>query len=1039
MVTAGTKYLYSTSNGAREKLQIVPEKDIREGRNRGRERLHRIFRETQSNLILSRLLQSTRVRKLARASGAMARVLHHPHCLPSSANTHINKPPQITRLSQKSTSRRENCGLGTLKQAFDFVTDLLTNQNCTNSFRFSLDEAYGSILDLCAAQKAVFQGQQIHARVVTSGGALDRDFLTTKLVFMYGKCGYLPHARYLFDEMSHKTVFAWNALIGAYVSSGNPLGALELYREMQETGVRVDSCTFPLVLKCCGAVQDLHLGTEIHGFAIKSGFISVVFVVNSLVTMYAKCNCIDEAIQLFNGISEKDDVVSWNSIMSALLQHGRHIEVLQLFREMWMVGIFMNSYTVVSVLEACAALSLGKLGREIHAFLLKSGRKLHIFEANALVVMYARSGQMGEAVQVFNEMDEKDKVSWNSVLSGYVQNGLYAEALRFFCDSQQKGHKPDQVSVISIASASGRLGKVLNGMEAHAFALKHEFDSDLQVGNTLIDMYGKCSCVNYAERIFRKMPTKDFITWTTIIATQAQNNSYLEALQLFREVEMEGMKVDSMMIGSILIALSGLKCISHVKEIHGYVIRHGLLDLVLQNSLLDAYSESEKVEEACRLFEGMVTRDVVSWTSMISCLVHNGLASKALDLFRHMVQTGVESDSVTLVSVLSAVSNLSALRKGKEIHGFIIRHCFVMEGSICSSLVDMYSSCGSVDNSYKVFERIECKDMVLWTSMINACGMHGRGKEAINLFDRVEETGLAPDHITFLALLYACSHSGLMEEGKKYLAMMRSRYNLEPWPEHYATVVDLLGRSACVDEAYEFIRNMPIAPTTVIWCALLGACRVHSNHEIGEIAAQKLLELEPGNPGNYVLASNLFAAKQKWGDVEEIRLTMKKRGLKKNPACSWIEVGNKVHSFVVKDQSHPQSTEIYSKLNEMTKKLQNEGGYVADTKYVLHDISEEEKVKRLHGHSERLAISFGLINTNKNTPIRITKNLRVCGDCHQFAKLVSKLYEREIVVRDGNSLSKKSVPACTVTVTAIEPLDKHQGSPSKPGRTLGRL
>ncbi|XP_068635133.1 pentatricopeptide repeat-containing protein At3g63370, chloroplastic [Aristolochia californica] len=933
----------------------------------------------------------------------MARVLHHSHCLPSSANTHINNPPKIIRLSQKSAaSLREICGQGTLKQAFNSVSDLLTDQNSTDSYRSSLEEAYGSILDLCAAQKAVFQGQQIHARVVSSGAALDREFLSTKLVFMYGKCGYLPQAQYLFDEMSQKTVFTWNALIGAYASNGRPLGAIELYREIRETGVGVDSCTFPLILKSCGAVQDLDLGTEIHGFAIKSGFVSVVFVINSLVAMYAKCNCISEAMKLFDGMNEKGDVVSWNSIMSALLQHGQYVEVLQLFREMQKIGTSVNSYTVVSVLEACAELSLVKLGMEIHASLLKSGRELHIFEANALVVMYSKAGQMGEAVRVFEKMDEKDKVSWNSMLSSYVQNGFYTEALGFFHDAQRMGHRPDQVSVISIASASGRLGKVLNGMEAHAFAVKHGFDSDLQVANTLIDMYGKCSYVNYAGRIFLKIPTKDFITWTTFIATHAQNSSYFEALQLFREVQREGMKVDSMMIGSILIALSGLKCVSHVKEIHAYVIRHGLFDLVLQNSLLDVYGECGKVKEACRLFEGMVTRDVVSWTSMISCLVHNGFASESLNVFHQMVETGVQSDSVTLVSLLSAVSNLSALRKGKEIHGFVIRHCFVMDGSICSSLVDMYSSCGNVDNAYKVFEGINCKDTVSWTSMINACGMHGRGKEAINLFNRMEETGLAPDHITFLALLYACSHSGLIEEGKRYLEIMKSKHNLEPWPEHYASVVDLLGRSACVNEAYEFIRNMPIAPTTEIWCALLGACRVHSNHEIGEVAAQKLLELDPENPGNYVLASNFFAAKEGWGEVEEIRLTMKKRGLKKSPACSWTEVGNKVHSFVVKDRSHPQTTEIYSKLGEITKKLQTEGGYVADTKYVLHDLSEEEKVKRLSGHSERLAIAFGLINTNKGTPIRITKNLRVCGDCHQFTKLVSKLYEREIVVRDSN-------------------------------------
>ncbi|KAK1309856.1 Pentatricopeptide repeat-containing protein [Acorus calamus] len=273
--------------------------------------------------------------------------------------------------------------------------------------------------------------------------------------------------------------------------------------------------------------------------------------------------------------------------------------------------------------------------------------------------------------------------------------------------------------------------------------------------------------------------------------------------------------------------------------------------------------------------------------------------------------------------------------------------------------------------------------------------MHGRGTKAIDLFTKMKETGCIPDQVTFLALLYACSHSGLVDEGKIFLDMMTNEYGLEAWPEHYACAVDLLGRSNHISKAYEFIEAMPIEPTSVVWCALLGACQVHSDTQMGAIAAHKLLKLDPENPGHYVFVSNVFASSRRWEEVENVRLKMKERGLVKNPACSWIEVGNKLHSFVARDRLHPNSKEIYMKLNQIMERLEKEEGYVGDTKFVLHNVSEEEKLKMLHGHSERLSIAFGLIGTSEGTPIRITKNLQVCGDCHRFTQLVSKLFERK--------------------------------------------
>ncbi|KAK9747713.1 hypothetical protein RND81_02G010800 [Saponaria officinalis] len=880
-----------------------------------------------------------------------------------------------------------------LKQAFNSLTNYLINQN--------VDEAYSSVLEICAENKALKEGQQIHAHVITSNGHNNLVFLRTKLVFMYGKCGSVLDAKKVFDEMPERTIFSWNAMLGAYVSNGHPWDALELYREMRVFDVMVDACTFPCILKACGLIKDLKVGTEIHGYALKCGFDYNGFIVNALVSMYFKCEDINGARSLFDRIDDRDDIVLWNSIISAYAANGRTLEVVTLLREMQKIGVKMNSYTYVCTLQACEE-PLRRLGMELHAAILKSNDIVHLYVANALLVMYARCGRMREAAQIFYNMMEKDNVSWNSMLSGYVQNGCYDEALRFFSEMVVGGFRADAVSLISIVGASGRLKNVLNGMEAHGFAIKHGFDTDIQVANSLIDMYAKCCQTSYMDRVFRNMLTKDVISWTTVIAGYAQNGWYENALDLFREVMSEGVEIDAMMIGSVLLACSSLKQIRHVKETHGYMLRNGLSDLVLSNTLVDAYGECNDIEFASRTFKLIENKDVVSWTTMISVYVNSGVGDEALNIFRLMKQSGVEPDVVALMSVLSAVASLSALKKGKEVHGFLIKRGIPLEGPIASSLVDMYGRCGNPENSSKVFNLVENKDAVLWTCMIHSTGMHGRGQESIELFDKMERENIRPDHITFLALLYACSHSGMKDEGERYLELMKSKYDLDPWPEHYACVVDLLGRSNRLHEAFQFVNRMPIEPNAVVWCSLLGACHVHSEKNLGDIAAKKLLDLEPENPGNYVLVSNAFAATGRWDDVELVREKMRKKGLKKNPACSWIEIRDKVHTFVARDKSHPEIEKIHKKLADVIETLKTEAGYIPQTKFVLHNVEEDEKVKMLYGHSERLAIAYALLESPKGTPIRVTKNLRVCGDCHNFIKLVSEFFDRDIIVRDAS-------------------------------------
>ncbi|KAL3647826.1 hypothetical protein CASFOL_008794 [Castilleja foliolosa] len=874
-----------------------------------------------------------------------------------------------------------------------------TNKLILNTPNTPLDAAYASVLDLCATQNSPSTGKQIHTHIIKRNNVSDLGFLSTKLVFMHGKCKSLSDAENVFDEMPERTIFTYNAMLGAYVSNGDPTKAIELYSDMRFSDISADAHTCSCVLKACSGVEDIYTAKEIHGYAIKLGFLRNDIILNSLVNVYVKCNGINAAELLF-GRSERVDVVSWNLMISAYSANGMGKKAWRVFSEMQNSNVAPSTYTYVAALQACEDLFSGA---QIHALASKSSLCHDRYIGNALVVMYSKFGKTDEAKRIFLDIHDKDSVSWNSMLDAYVVNGLYDESFSFFHEMIRSGRVLDRVSIISILSACSRSRNVFNGMEAHAFAIKNEMELDLQIGNTILDMYAKCCKTGYMDSVFRRIMQKDYISWSTVLAGYISNHLYVKAFELLKEIILEGINIDKMMVESVLLACRGLKRAELIKQIHGYILRRGLSDLVVQNTIIDVYGHCGETGYARNLFKLIETRNIVSWTSMIACYIHNGLSDKALELSFQMVKSGAELDSIALLSILSAVANLSALSKGKEIHGFLVRKHMHLSESIPSSLIDMYSSCGALDSSYNVFNNVEDKDLVLWTSMINAYGMHGHGTMAIQLFKKMEfEKNVRPDHIAFLAILYACSHSSLVDEGKLFFNAMKFDYSLDPWPEHYACLVDLLSRANCLEEAFGLVKSMKTGPTSHMWSALLGACRTHSNMEIGEIAAKRVLEIGSENPGNYVLVSNFYASMGKWDEVEKVRMMMKTKGLRKDPGCSWIEVRNEVHAFKTSDKSHPRADEIYEKLNQIIEKLERDGGYIAETKYVLRDVEEKEKVKMLYGHSERLALAYGLLNTGRGKVIRVTKNLRVCGDCHTFTKLVSKFFEREIVVRDAN-------------------------------------
>lgn len=419
------------------------------------------------------------------------------------------------------------------------------------------------------------------------------------------------------------------------------------------------------------------------------------------------------------------------------------------------------------------------------------------------------------------------------------------------------------------------------------------------------------------------------------------------------------------------------------------------------SSLLDMYAKAGRIHEARGVFECLPERDVVSCTAIISGYAQLGFDEEALELFRQLLREGMVPNYVTYASLLTALSGLAALDLGRQVHSHVLRFKVPSYVVLQNSFIDMYSKCGKLAYSRRVFDSMTERTVISWNAMIVGYSKHGMGREVIELFYLMkEENKVKPDSVTFLATLSGCSHGGMEDKGLEiFYEMTEDKDGIKPEMVHYGCVVDLLGRSGRVEEAFKFINKMSFEPTAAIWGSLLGGCRVHSNVDIGEFAGLRLLEIEPENAGNYVILSNLYASAGRWEEVGTIRELMKEKVVIKEPGRSWIEIDQILHTFHASDRSHPRREEVKAQLMELSVKFK-EVGYVPNLSCVLFDVDEEQKEKILLNHSEKLALAFGLIATPEGLPIRVIKNLRICIDCHNFAKIFSKVYGREVSLRD---------------------------------------
>ncbi|XP_062120199.1 pentatricopeptide repeat-containing protein At3g49170, chloroplastic [Humulus lupulus] len=784
----------------------------------------------------------------------------------------------------------------------------------------------------------------------------------------------------------------------------NAISTLDL---MVDHGVHPELSTYSFFLKSCIRSRNFELGKLVHAQLVDLKLELDSVILNSLISLYSKIGDWVKANAIFESMGKKRNLVSWTAIISCFANNGMGYEAILTFVDMVENGFFPNEYCFAAVIRACSIMEYVSIGKTVFGSIIKSGYfESDLFVGCSLIDMFAKgSGDLVAAYKVFGKMPEKNGVTWTLMITRLAQSGCAREAIDLFLEMILSEVIPDQFTFSTVISACSELELLEFGKQLHSQVVRYGLDSDNYVSCCLVDMYAKCEVdgsMDESRKLFDQMPNHNVLSWTALITGYVQNGRHSEeAIKLFCEMISAHVQPNHFTFSSILKACANLSDLRTGKQVHALAEKLGLASVnCVGNSLISMYAQFDQMKDSRKAFDILFDKNLISYNTIVDAYARNLDLDKAFDLFHELDNMGFEASPFAFSSLLSGVASIGAIGKGEQIHARLLKSGQSNQIS-CNALISMYSRCGNIEAAFQVFNKMEDRNIVSWTSIITGFSKHGFADRALALLHEMLESGITPNEITFTAVLSACSHTGLVSEGWKHFKSMYPKHGIVPRMEHYACMVDLLGRSGSLSEAHEFINSMPFMADTLIWRTFLGACRVHGNIELGKQAANMILKLDPNEPAAFVLLANLYASTNQWEEVAQIRKKMKEKNLIKEAGSSWIEVENKVYKFHVGDTSNPQSLEIYDELDRLASKIK-ELGFVPNTDLVLHDVKEEQKERYLFQHSEKIAVAFGLINTSKSKPVRVFKNLRICGDCHSAIKYISVATEREIVVRDSN-------------------------------------
>ncbi|KAF2313717.1 hypothetical protein GH714_012857 [Hevea brasiliensis] len=716
------------------------------------------------------------------------------------------------------------------------------------------------------------------------------------MIFGYAGCGKMDIARNFFIGMPQRDVVSWNSMISGFLQNGECRKSIEFFVDMGRSGIGFDRTTFAVVLKACAVLEEGAVGIQVHGLVIRMGFDNDVITGSALLDMYAKCKRLDDSRRVFGEIPEKN-WVSWSAMIAGCVQNDQYMEGLELFSEMQKAGIGVSQSIYASVFRSCAGLSALKLGSQFHGHALKCDFGLDIIVGTATLDMYAKCGSMADAQKLFNSLPKHSLQCYNAIIVGYARNDQGFEALLLFQRLLKSGLGFDEISLSGAFSACASIKGDLEGLQVQALAVKTTFRSNICVANAILDMYGKCGALAEAVCMFNEMERRDAVSWNAIIAAHEQNGSEEDTLALFVSMLRSRMEPDEFTYGSILKGCASEKALNSGMEIHSRIIKSGMgLDSFVGGALVDMYCKCGMMGEAEKIHDRTEKQTMVSWNAIISGFSLLEQSENALSFFSWMLEMGVKPDNFTYAIVLDTCANLATVGLGKQMHAQIIK-------------LELHLD-------------------------------HGLGEEALKTFENMQLQNVNPNHATFVSVLRACAHMGLVDKGLHYFNAMVSEYGLDPQLEHYSCLVDIIGRSGRVGEALRLIQEMPFEADAVLWRTLLSICKIHGNVEIAERATNSILQLDPQDSSAYILLSNIYANAGMWAKVSEMRKMMRHNKLKKEPGCSWIEVKDEVHAFLVGDKGHGKCEEIYEVLGLLIGEM-NWDGYTPDVDFSFDEEAEE--------------------------------------------------------------------------------------------------
>ncbi|THG16076.1 hypothetical protein TEA_005611 [Camellia sinensis var. sinensis] len=600
---------------------------------------------------------------------------------------------------------------------------------------------------------------------------------------------------------------------------------------------------------------------------------------------------------------------SSSSSLSLIIPHASHVDPQEL--------------SIIRRLDSCK--STREL-KQVHSYIIKTKPTLQTQLIYTKFISICATSynhtDLSYVNAIFTQVSNPSISVYNAIIRCFSRcknsNDSFT-ALLFYRELLVKGLVPDNYTYPFVLKACAQSRALSEGQEVHGHVVKNGLVLDLYVMNTLMRMYAVCGVIGAVRKLFDEYPQRDLVSWTTLIQGYVKMGFWKEGVKVFFEMCEANLRADEMTMVVVLSACANLGDLILGRRIHGYMRDHNMnFDVFVGNALVDMYLKCGDADLARKVFNEMPVKNVVSWNSMISGLAQQGEFKEALNMFRKMQSRGVKPDDVTIVGVLNSCSNLGMLELGKWVHAYVDRNHIKADGYIGNALVDMYAKCGNIDEAFKVFNGMKCRDVYTYTAIIVGLAMHGQGGRALDLFSEMPKMGIEPDSVTYVGVLMACSHTGLVSEGRKHFSQMSRVYNLEPQTEHYGCMVDLLGRAGLINEAEEFIKNMPIEPDAFVWGALLGACKIHGKVELAEIVMDKLVKMEPERDGAYILMSNIYSSANKWRDAIKLRKALKEKNTKKTPGCSSIELDGVVHEFRKGDKSHQKTKAIYILLGEIT-------------------------------------------------------------------------------------------------------------------------